>query len=256
MQTFIVHSLKKLFRLLVLLGFILPLFCAFLIIVHLNDCWKRQLTTGRDSHTYGQLFFYHAKAGQFAISIRGTYFSKLSVAFENRSSQPDNPTGLLFQLPPLSFESGLKTEVITLFDCLSKALVYIDINFGETLMRIRTSILLQVAFQLEAGINTTGYSVSVFALVNILRFDPLHFYMFFQFHKAPKKKNYGTISLALSAGTFNASFAIAGLFGAPSVLFQKSPNQNSCQFLLVYYCPAWKLAKISEHKCVVEMKCK
>jgi len=80
----------------------------------------------------------------------------------------------LFQLPPLSFESGLKTEVITLF--------------GETLMRIRTSILLQVAFQLEAGINTTGYSVSVFALVNILRFDPLHFFMFSQFHKAPKKE--------------------------------------------------------------------
>ena len=188
MQTFIVHSLKKLFRLLVLLGFILPLFCAFLIIVRLNDCWKRQLTTGRDSRTYGQLFFYNAKAGQFAISIRGTYFSELSVAFENRSSQPDNPTGLLFQLPPLSFESGLKTEVFTLFDCLSKALVYIDINFGETLMRIRTSILLQVAFQLEAGINTTGYSVSVFALVNILRFDPLHFFMFSQFHKAPKKE--------------------------------------------------------------------
>ena len=69
-------------------------------------------------------------------------------------------------------------------------------------MRMRSSILLQVAFQLEAGINTTGYSVSVFALVNILRFDPLHFFMFSQFHKAPKKKNYGTISLALSAGTF------------------------------------------------------
>ena len=137
MQTFILHSLKKLFRLLVLLGFILPLFFAFLIIVRFKDWWKRQLTTGRDSRTYGQLFFYNAKAGQFAISIRGTYFSELSVAFENRSSQPDNPTGLLFQLPPLSFESGLKTDVITLFDCLSKALVYIDINFGETLMRIK-----------------------------------------------------------------------------------------------------------------------
>ena len=202
MQTFIVHSLKKLFRLLVLLGFILPLFCAFLIIVRLNDCWKRQLTTGRDSRTYGQLFFYNAKAGQFAISIRGTYFSELSVAFENRSSQPDNSTGLLFQLPPLSFESGLKTEVITLFDCLSKALVYININFGETLMRIRTSILLQVAFQLEAGINTTGYSVSVFAFVNILCFHPLHFLMFSQFHKAPKIKTMGlfrsTCQLVLS----------------------------------------------------------
>ena len=87
-------------------------------------------------------------------------------------------------------------------------------------MRIRTSILLQVAFQLEAGINTTGYSVSVFALVNILCLDTLHFFMFSQFHKAPKKKNYGTILLALSAGTFNASFAIAGLFRAPSVLFK------------------------------------
>ena len=122
-------------------------------------------------------------------------------------------------------------------------------------MRIRTSILLQVAFQLEAGINTPGYSVSVFALVNILRFDSIHF-MFSQFHKAPKKKNSGTISLALSAGTLNASFATAGLFGAPSVLFQKSPNQNRCQFLLVYYCPAWKSANFSEHKCVGEMKCK
>ena len=221
MQTFIVHSLKKLFRLLVLLGFILPLLCAFLIIGRLNDCWKRQLTTGRDSRTYGQLFFYNAKAGQFAISIRGTYFSELSVAFENRSSQPDNPTGLLFQLPPLSFESGLKTEVITLFDCLSKALVYIDINFGETLMRIRSSILLQVAFQLEAGINTTGYSVSVFALVNILRFDPYAFLCFLNFTKLQKRKTMGQFrspcQLVLS---INASFAIAGLFGAPSVLFK------------------------------------
>ena len=83
--------------------------------------------------------------------------------------------------------------------------------------------------------------------------------MFSQFHnftKLLKKKNYGTISLALSAGTLNASFAIGGLFGAPYILFQKSPNQNSFQFLLVYYCPAWKLAIFSEHKCVVEMKCK
>ena len=231
MQTFIVHSLKKLFRLLVLLGFILPLFCAFCIIVRFNDCWKRQLTTGRDSRTYGQLFFYNAKAGQFAISIRGTYFSELSVAFENRSSQPDNPTGLLFQLPPLSFESGLKTEVITLFDCLSKALVYIDINFGETLMRIRTSILLQVAFQLEAGINTTGYSVSVFALVNILRFDPLHFYIcFLNFTKLQKRKTMGLFRSPCQLVLFNASFAIAGLFGAPSVLFKKSPNRMAFNF--------------------------
>ena len=96
MQTFIVHSLKKLFWLLVLLGFILPLFRAFLIIVRLNDCWKRHLTTGRDSRTYGHLLFYHAKAGQFAISIRGTYFSELSVAFEKRSSQPDNLQGCCF----------------------------------------------------------------------------------------------------------------------------------------------------------------
>ena len=96
MQTFIVHSLKKLFRLLVLLGFILPLFCAFLIIVRLNDCWKRQLTTGRDSRTYGQLFFYNAKAGQFAISIRGTYFLELSVAFEIGPLSRITPQGCCF----------------------------------------------------------------------------------------------------------------------------------------------------------------
>jgi len=57
-------------------------------------------------------------------------------------------------------------------------------------MRIRTSILLQVAFQLEAGINTTGYSisVSVFALVKLLRFDPLHFFMFFSISQSSKKE--------------------------------------------------------------------
>ena len=51
------------------------------------------------------------------------------------------------------------------------------------LMRTRTSIPLEVTFQLEAGINTTGYSVSVFALVKT-------FYVFTisQFHKAFKKE--------------------------------------------------------------------
>jgi hypothetical protein len=188
MQTFIVHSLKKLFWLFTLLGFILPLVCAFLIIVRFNDCWKRQLTTGRDSRTRRQLFFWYTKADQFEISIRGTYSSELSVTFENRSSQPDNPTGLLIQLPPLSFESGLKTEVITLFDCLSKALVYINIDFWRDFDAHWNLFSTIRRFSIRSWNHTTGYSVSIFALVNILRLILQTFYVFLTFTKLQKKK--------------------------------------------------------------------